>query len=178
MQRNILLGHAFRSGPYSEQDDVRRRGGRKKSAVSRTALKSTKGGGFGGNVGLASNVRALCAGAGLTASTFCCHAKNGIPNRETLRGGEKCRYVLRTRQAGSSNSVNHRAVPEQRLRYFSLHCAAHPQRTTSTGIVAWLSTFRVSLPRSMDMMLRRPCEVITMRSQPRCSAVLTISSYG
>lgn len=32
---------------------------KKKSAVSRTALKSTKGGGFGGNVGLASNVTEL-----------------------------------------------------------------------------------------------------------------------
>ncbi len=50
----------------------------KKSAASRAALKSTKGGGFGGNVGLASNVTRLCRSRSAGARPFCCLAINRV----------------------------------------------------------------------------------------------------
>ena len=46
------------------------------------------------------------------------------------------------------------------------HACAAPQRTTSTGSVLCVSTFCVSLPSSSALTPRRPCEAITMRSQP------------
>jgi hypothetical protein len=48
-------------------------------------------------------------------------------------------------------------------------------RWTSTGILECVSTLTVSLPRTIAAMPRRPCEAITMRSQPFDSAVSMIA---
>ena len=52
------------------------------------------------------------------------------------------------------------------------------QRTTSTGSVLCVSTFCVSLPSSSALTPRRPCEAITMRSQPCALAWSRIASQG
>lgn len=91
------------------------RGGRaKKSAVSRTALKSTKGGGFGGNVGLASNVGPLCPSPKRDASPVCCYA---------IKDRAYGRRVSWTKESSAAAAAN--ARPED-----------DSQRTISTGILA------------------------------------------
>ena len=44
-------------------------------------------------------------------------------------------------------------------------------RTTSTGMALCVNTLTVSLPSTMAEIPRRPCEAMTMRSQPFCVAV-------
>src|SRR5262249_994263 len=51
-------------------------------------------------------------------------------------------------------------------------------RWTSTGILQWVRTFSVSLPRTIAEMPWRPCEAMTIRSQPFHSAVSMIAWYG
>ena len=43
---------------------------------------------------------------------------------------------------------------------------ATAQRWTSTGILQWARTLTVSLPRTIAEMPWRPCEAMTIRSQP------------
>ena len=49
------------------------------------------------------------------------------------------------------------------------------QRWTSTGILQWVRTLTVSLPRTIAEMPWRPCEAMTIRSQPFDSAVSMIA---
>jgi hypothetical protein len=52
--------------------------------------------------------------------------------------------------------------------------SAH-HRWTSTGILQCVSTLNVSLPRTIAEMPRRPCEAMTIRSQPFDSVVSMIA---
>jgi hypothetical protein len=52
--------------------------------------------------------------------------------------------------------------------------SAH-HRWTSTGIFECVSTLTVSLPRTIAEMPRRPCEAMTIRSQPFDTAVSMIA---
>ena len=111
----------------------------KKSAVSRTALKSTKGGGFGGNVGLASNVRPVSRISTAAASILL------LRNREARCEVSGSMRTGAQELGADSNTLEMGSDPD-----------SNDQRTTSTGMRAWLRTLRVSLPSNMDMMLRRP----------------------
>ena len=42
------------------------------------------------------------------------------------------------------------------------------QRHTNVGVVPWVRTLWFSLPSTRAAIPRRPCEAMTMRSQPRC----------
>ena len=50
------------------------------------------------------------------------------------------------------------------------------ERWTSTGMLLCVRTFTVSLPRTIADIPRRPCEAMTMRSQPLPSAVSMIAA--
>src|SRR5262249_37698727 len=53
-----------------------------------------------------------------------------------------------------------------------------PYRTISAGTLLWVSTSLAWLPRSNRLTPRRPCEAMTIRSQPLCSAVSMMPSAG
>ena len=71
------------------------------------------------------------------------------------------------------------------VRCLTLHAAAfstcditrgrEAHRWTSTGILEWVSTLTVSLPRMMAEMPWRPCDAMTIRSQPFDPAVSIIA---
>jgi hypothetical protein len=52
---------------------------------------------------------------------------------------------------------------------------AAAQRWTSTGILQWVRTFTVSLPRTIAEMPWRPCEAMTIKSQAFEPAVSMIA---
>jgi hypothetical protein len=67
-----------------------------------------------------------------------------------------------------TNRAAHSLMPPLRL-------IKNAQRWTSTGILQWVRTLTVSLPRTIAEMPWRPCEAMTIRSQPFDSAVSMIA---
>ena len=64
-------------------------------------------------------------------------------------------------------------VTSHKIRCCNARLEAH--RWTSTGILEWVSTLSVSLPRTIAEMPWRPCEAMTTRSHPFNSAVSIIA---
>src|SRR5690625_4356904 len=57
-------------------------------------------------------------------------------------------------------------------------CHRSSPRMTSTGTLEWVRTFWVTLPTSSPLTPRRPCEAITIRSQPPSPAASMIWRWG
>jgi hypothetical protein len=65
-----------------------------------------------------------------------------------------------------------------RSAYSKIRCGLYDPRTTTTGVVLWVSTFTVSLPSTTAETPRRPCDAITIASHPLALAVSMIATHG
>ena len=99
----------------------------------------------------------------------------------TTRTGGRC--------SGFAVKCEERLIEQERRRVELRNCATRPapvpkeqtlidHLTTSTGTVECVRTFCVSLPRIIPVTPRRPCEAMTMRSQPLALAVSTMADQG
>src|SRR5690606_23450941 len=79
--------------------------------------------------------------------------------------------------AGQFKAAFQRLVRQRRTVGWQQQVAVHAQsspRITSTGMLEWVRTFWVTLPTSRPLTPRRPCEAITIRSQPPFAAASMI----
>jgi len=103
----------------------------------------------------------------------------GVVERVTFHNGDTGFCVLRVKARGHrylATVVGHAAtISAGECRRCAQEDGTPPYRWTRTGILECVRTLTVSLPRTIAAMPRRPCEAITMRSQPFDSAVSIIA---
>ena len=84
-------------------------------------------------------------------------------------------FSATTLVSGSARSISPRLLNEFTFVTADNLVEKAGHRWTSTGILQWVRTFTVSLPSAIAEMPWRPCEAITIRSQPFDPAVSIIA---
>jgi hypothetical protein len=91
-----------------------------------------------------------------------------------VEGSERIRFSSASRAAfrrATRHARNYAAPTRTDGFSWPRDAAGYEGRTTSTGTALCVNTLTVSLPSTMAEIPRRPCEAMTMRSQPLCVAV-------